>query len=361
MPPTFTSILFSVTEACHVGCSHCGFIGSTRDRDVDANELREWVANACAYGIPKIIFTGGEPFERFEVLRDAVATAAAWSVEIGVFTSSFWGSSFDAAATLLDKLSGLTHLYLSSDRFHQRRVPLAFVCNVIDAALKREIKDISICITYTHEEERLETQQQFASYGERLMFHFDRVIPTQFLSPIVLKNQSRGIGTAPSEYGCSCYLGTPIVNPNGDVFSCHAGKAAAHADMQTLPYYLGNLRGASFEALMRMSERRWDYQFLRTHGPKGVAQLFSIYPDLASAVGRQEFTNGCDMCFSVLRNREGRAALGHHVSKASVQDSINQRLVISLGEEPIEGEGPNSTKGEANATKRKECYPNGCA
>lgn len=87
--PRFTSILVSVTEGCHVGCAHCGFIGSTRDRETDPDELASWVASACEFGIPKMIFTGGEPFERFEVLRRGVVTAHEKGKFSTLFTSSF--------------------------------------------------------------------------------------------------------------------------------------------------------------------------------------------------------------------------------------------------------------------------------
>src|SRR5882762_2457450 len=132
MFPTFTSLLISVTEACHVGCSHCGFIGSTREREAEPEEMALWISQACSYGIPKMIFTGGEPFERLEVLAGGVRAGLAFGVEIGVFTSSYWGDSRERAKKTLSYVKGVTHLYLSSDTFHQRRVPYQYVFNVIE-------------------------------------------------------------------------------------------------------------------------------------------------------------------------------------------------------------------------------------
>lgn len=126
----FKSVLISVTEACHVGCAHCGFIGSVRDRESDPDELACWVTQACAYGAPVVIFTGGEPFERLECLSKGVAAARSHGIPSAVFTSSYWAKSTQIARETLSQLEGLKHLYLSSDVYHQRRVPYQNVYNV---------------------------------------------------------------------------------------------------------------------------------------------------------------------------------------------------------------------------------------
>ena len=87
---------------------------------------------------------------------------------------------------------------------------------------------------------------------------------------------------------------------------------------------------------MAGASSRWDYQFLRTHGPRGVAELFTVDEGLAAAIGRHEFTNGCDMCYAVMRTDEGRHALAEYVWRDDIRDKINVRLTLELGEEPID-------------------------
>jgi MoaA/NifB/PqqE/SkfB family radical SAM enzyme len=335
MPLRFKSILVSVTEACHVGCSHCGFIGSVRDRESEPEEMADWVSQACHYGVPKIIFTGGEPFERLDSLRRGVDAARASQKPVAVFTSSFWASSPEITRSILEQMPGLTHLYLSSDVYHQRRVPYQNVFNVIETALELKIPQITIYITYANEAERSEVRQHYTSYGDRLKISEDRVIPSPYLSSRVLQNQDALRTSHPDEYGCECEIGTPIINPNGDVFSCHIGKAAAHRDLRHLPYFLGNVRERSFADIMASAACRLDYQFLRTYGPRGVAALFAQEPGLSSAVGRDGFTTDCDMCFSTLKTREGRMALESYVSRPEVRDGIDMHLALVLGEDPL--------------------------
>lgn len=348
--PRFDSLLVSVTEACNVGCAHCGFIGSERDREAEADEMAIWVDQACAYGVPVIIFTGGEPFMRFESLEKGVATAASRGVGVACFTSSNWATSVEQARRTLDRLPGLTQIYLSSDVFHQRKVPYQNVYNVIEAALERQLRSITICITYTTDEDRAEVRAAYDQYSPHLKFHEDRVIPNPYFGVKLLRRQDPLRAPQPEQYSCACWIGTPMVNPDGDVFSCHIAKAAAHQDFREVPHYLGNLREHGFQEILARSSRRADYQFLRTHGPRGVAQLFERNPDLIRAVhtpGREGFTNGCDMCFSVLATAEGRATLAEHLADRAVRDAIDIRLALQLGEAPLpESEHPSPTLGD---------------
>ncbi|HXT69379.1 MAG TPA: radical SAM protein [Vicinamibacterales bacterium] len=335
MGPRFRSILVSVTEVCHVGCAHCGFIGAVRERESDPDELADWVDQTCAYGVGLIIFTGGESFERLECLVRGVAMAESHGTPAAVFTSSFWGTSLDAARSTLRQLPGLKHLYLSSDPYHQRNVPYQYVYNVIDAAIELGIPKITITITYSNDEEHAEVRSRYAQYGDRLRYGGGRVIPNPYFSKKVLLRQGPLRAPKASEYRCDCEIGTPIVNPNGDLFSCHTGKAAAHRDLRHLPYYLGNLREHSFADLMATAGARPDYQFLRTHGAHGVAALFEHEPGLIDAVGRDGFTTECDMCFSTLSTPAGRAALARHVARPEVRDAIDMRLALIGGEDPL--------------------------
>src|SRR5207302_8364723 len=143
---------------------------------------------------------------------------------------------------------------------------------------------ISLMITYANEADRCDVVSHYADYGDRVEIFADRVIPNPHFSPRVLLNQDPPASFTPENYKTRCFLATPMLNPNGDLFSCHIGKAAAHGDLRHLPYFLGNLREQPFEDIMRAARSRADYQYLRTHGPRGVAELVQTKPELAKAV-----------------------------------------------------------------------------
>lgn len=333
--PRFTSILVSVTEGCHVGCAHCGFIGSTRERETEAGDLREWVSQACAYGVPVIIFTGGEPFERYEVLREGVRAAAAHGVPSSLFTSSAWATSPAAALTALGDLPGLQHLYLSTDAYHQARVPYDNVYHVIAAADALEIPYVTLCITYANDEDRLDVRAHYERYGARVRFHESRVIPTPFIQRALRKSDPATV-VSEAHYEPSCWIDTPLINPNGDLCACHVGKIGSHGNMEDLPYWLGNLRRDSFADIMARAARNTAYQYLRAHGPQGIARLYQEYPHLSESVGRSGFTGPCDLCFSTLFTPEGRRCLREYAARPDVVMRTNARLALTFGEMPME-------------------------
>jgi MoaA/NifB/PqqE/SkfB family radical SAM enzyme len=334
MIPSFSSILVSVTEGCHVGCAHCGFIGSSRDRETDELELEDWVQQACEFGIPSIIFTGGEPFERYEVLRKGVLAAIERDVPSSVFTSSYWATSVHTAESMLSGLRGLRHLYLSTDAFHQRRVPYEYVHNVIAAADRLQIPEVTLCITYSTEVQRCEVRENYRTYGSRVRYYESRVIPTPFIGK-ALNGEDPGLAPVEENFKCSCWLKTPIINPNGDVCACHAGKVGAHGDIRKLPYWLGNLRESSFHTIMEAARYNAPYQYLRTHGPKGIARLYQHYPELQQKVGRDQFTGPCDLCFSTLSTLAGREALNDYCQQSETQNRIAVRLAVCHREAPV--------------------------
>jgi len=333
--PRYDAVLLSITERCHVGCAHCGFIGTKREREATLDELRQWTGQLCEYGIPRLILTGGEPFERLDAMEIAVRTAASRIPIVATFTSSFWGTSQAEARYVLRQLAGLNQLYLSTDAFHQQRVPFENVHNVIDAALAEGLPYITLCITYSNDLELADVKAHYARWGSTVTFHEDRVIPTPYLSRRVMERQASGVAVSSSHYGRTCYLQTPLINPNGDLYACHSGKAAAHRAFTDSPYFLGNLREKTFAEIVHLASRRWDYQYLRTQGPKGVAELVERSPAVLHEVGRTEFTTACDMCFSILKTHAGTEALRVQVHRPEVQDSVNIRLAIGLGEDPI--------------------------
>ena len=328
----FTSILVSVTEVCTVGCRHCGFTGAVRERQPEQREISAWVAQAAGYGIPEIIFTGGEPFQRFKLLKAGVHAAAAQqpTPRISVFTSSFWGKSREAVDTVLGQLPGLTRLYLSTDLYHQERVPAQYVINVIEGAIAHEIPEISLTITIAEDWEEEHIKALYRSYEGRVVFHVDRVIPTPFIDTA----KQAGLAPVPGNFAHSCYLQTPLINPNGDLSACHIGKAGSYVRLNDLVYYLGNLREKSFGQIMADARGDYEYQFLRVYGPQGVARMLADSAQLRKRFGERTFTNGCDLCYKVLRSKDGRDRLKELTADPFQRELIDAMRSVRFGEQP---------------------------
>jgi Radical SAM superfamily len=326
----YSKILVSVTEICTVGCRHCGFIGSIRERQPAAHEIAQWVTQAADFGIPTIIFTGGEPFQRFSLLKAGVKAAAEHPAkpEVACFTSSFWGKDRATVDKFLDQLPGLTHFYLSTDVYHQEKVPASYVRNVIDGSLAHGVSNISLCITIGKDEEADQIRSLYADYGDRLLVHVERVISSPHTGTVA----QTGHPPEPEHFAPHCYLHTPIINPNGDLGACHIAKVGAHHPAERDVYVLGNLKESSFSQIMDEAGRNYSYQFLRAFGPQGVARLVSENAALRSRFGSRKFSNGCELCSKVLLTRQGRQALREYTDDPFQQVLIDTVRERRLGE-----------------------------
>lgn len=325
------NILINVTERCHVGCRHCGYIGSKRDSEMTADEMEFWVGQVCDYGINKVIFTGGEAFERFEMLARGVRRARESGVPTAVFTSAFWAKSPESARETLRGVSSLYQLYISTDKYHQERVPLVHVYHAIDAAIEIGIPRITMTITYATQQDLDEVAGWYSRYGDRVEISSQRLIPRKGMRRAMTEHVPQ-FDLTPSNYGSNCFLGTPLINPNGEVFACHIGKVAAHGSIRNSPYALGNLREAPFKEIMSGSQRRSDYKFLVAHGPRGVAESMQANPAAVTKLPRCQFTSGCDMCVAVMLTPPAAEAFQRHAEAST--ESTEIRLALLAMREP---------------------------
>lgn len=328
----YSSILVSVTEICTVGCRHCGFTGAVRERQPERAEIDRWVTEACDFGIPRIIFTGGEPFQRFQLLKAGFAAVARHekAPPAGVFTSSFWGKDPATVDKILDQLDGLDQFYLSTDIFHQEQVPAQYVVNVIEGAIRHGVPNISLCITVAEDWEEKAIRDSYRRFEDRVMVHVDKVIT----SPHIDTATPPGNPPEPQHFKPRCYLQTPIINPNGDLCACHAGKVGAHMPLRDNVYFLGNLKEQSFADIMAAKEADYEYQFLRAYGPQGVARLVGDSDSLRERIGGRTYTNGCDLCTKVLLTPRGKTAL-----REAVADPFQRALIDTVRETRL-GEAP---------------------
>jgi hypothetical protein len=295
----FSAILFNIVEQCNLRCRHCGFFRSERSGEMAETCLVRWAAQAIEYGIPQVIFTGGEPFTRPGLLRAGVSAVRRAGGKSGVFTNASWAAGVAEAVRVLEPLEGLSELFVSTDLYHLESVPAERVRNAIEAALAAGIRNVVLCVSYTTERDRSAVHGLFADLQDRVRFHYMRVIPAQGEQLPVAGLFERSMDLTPSNYPDQCFLHTPLVNPSGTVSICHAGKVEAHGDIRSSPFYLGDLSAETLRAVFGRAESNRLYQYLRAGGPRIVA-LAALESPQAVELASQRFTSGCDMCYRLL-------------------------------------------------------------
>lgn len=128
--------LATVGYGCSNECGHCGNNSSPKRLAEALNEtdIEAWADVAGKSGAQDVEVSGGEPFVYPHLLRAADAAAVRNGLGLYIITNTFWASSIRKASKTLGSFSGLGALGISTDSFHQERIPVANVANALIAA-----------------------------------------------------------------------------------------------------------------------------------------------------------------------------------------------------------------------------------
>ncbi len=85
-------VVWNVTPACNLACSHCYAATSSKERVMDTESALAVIDDLAAFGVPVILFSGGEPF-----LRPDIRTLAAHAKAKGIRVT------FSTNGTLIDE------------------------------------------------------------------------------------------------------------------------------------------------------------------------------------------------------------------------------------------------------------------
>jgi len=143
-------LIIMMNKKCGYGCEHCLFDCSP-DSNIKPDEERlSEVLNNISNDVKKIHFSGGEPFENFELLKECVKISRRKNKKISCRTSCFWADDYETTLSFLKELKqeGLVHLIIDLDGISLRPDKVQNYKNVIDVAGEIRIK-ITFNITKT--------------------------------------------------------------------------------------------------------------------------------------------------------------------------------------------------------------------
>ncbi len=110
-----------LTDRCTNACAHCFSSCSPDARAVLPVSLaRKWIHQCAAVARGRLVFTGGEPFLFFAMLRNLVHEAASAGMSPAVWTNGYWITGPDEFRAALRYFAdvGLKELIVSDDSFH---------------------------------------------------------------------------------------------------------------------------------------------------------------------------------------------------------------------------------------------------
>jgi hypothetical protein len=331
-------ILISVSDTCPLGCCHCGLAREQEKADGEDERIRRRVRSAVLAGFDRIIFTGGEPFARLDLLRDCIQIAAAAGCRAGVFTNAYWAANPIRAYSVLSFLEGLTHLWVSVDGYHLEYIPLEYVAHAIAAARQRGLTQICLVASFGTDAERKNLVELIRRAGVEERIYCNPIIPTPKMGgKIQIDLQRIGDLDTQSHRG-NCRINTPLIFFDGSVTMCHIGKIFCIDRAHGEPYWLGNADTSELNAIMKVARENQLYQFLRVSGPLGMLDILRESPFWAR-FKEIRVSCACHLCITLLADREFREYLTYELAQPAHQALTAIRQILFRMDPLCEGPG----------------------
>ncbi len=296
-----TDVGLVMTEQCPVGCRHCLSPSTIQGPDMPALETHlAWIAQVS--GVDRcrsIILTGGEPFLYFRRLLQVVDGCRTQGLHATVFTSAYWATSDNVVAHKLQQLAhaGLTSITVSTDKYHQERVPLANVSRVLCAAKKCGISS-KVALTYLPRGRS--AAQVKRDLRRQLGQHALDGVHVE-VGGIVKAGRARGLAfpdtrsTEQPKLVCNA-LG-PVIQPDGTVVSCCRAPLPS-----TSPLIIGDLNAESFETIYQCFLDHPIIPFIQTWG---LIEMLEKLIDVGLATELEGYRDAreeeiCELCQAIL-------------------------------------------------------------
>lgn len=275
------------TYKCNCECEMCGLNCSpSRTEKMTLQEAKSYVDASFDNDIYSFGITGGEPLlykdEVFEILRYASNKGAR---RMTLTTNCFWAESMESAYAVMKKLkqSGLSHMTISYDEFHNQYIPIQRIKNVLKVS-----QEINLRVTIG----------SVVVKNDSLFFDLLREIQEEVLEHSITLYNLQLTGRAEKKYNRevayrkinmnSCPTGkTLTITPDGYVFPC----CSLFAINSCMKY--GNIKHEDLKDIIDriMQDKHLQYIF-----DMGIA---TYYPAIVEKFSDKIFHDECEVCMSV--------------------------------------------------------------
>ena len=260
MNPHLFRLGLITTYQCNAECSHCFFNSSPSRKEVMGLETGlKAIDEAKGLGAEWVSLTGGEPFLKFDLLKQLLGHSADLELKTEVVTNGYWARDPQTTKTILRELLGLglTVLNLSIDDFHQEYVPFEHVRNAYHSARELGLKIVIMTTTAKGSKITSKTipelleDEKIQVIGETPIYD-----PQALLIETPITPAGRGADVVEHEYTlftevkCGEVLHDIGVGPGGSVYPC-CGPLAAKKN-------LGNINESSLRIML---EKAWNDPF----------------------------------------------------------------------------------------------------
>lgn len=256
----------------------------------DFELFRKLLKGICEQTALEVVgISGGEPFTERNGLVQACNELSAHKKKIVIYTSGVWAKTLDTPGWIQDVLRTCCTVYLSTDSFHQGRVPpLHFQRAAI------EIANAGAWIVIQTLEAETTTQLLTQTFGTN-WHNWAEVVPIKPLRNGRGSNIFNVSQLLPGSAMGTCSLAeTPVIRYDGTVTSCCNEDVIMGHGPDRFRSKVGTI-GELNETLARFKHD----PVMKCVAQVGLGQLL-MHPRLNS-LSKRHFSNNCDLCWNVMK------------------------------------------------------------
>lgn len=326
-----------LTRKCPVACKHC--INDSlpkRHEQLTPQQIRKACEELAKSGeFDTVNFTGGEPFEVYELLCEATSIVSSCGLLPTIVSSASWVTDAQSARNVLIPLAnrGLHALIISRDEFHELRVPHP---NVANALLEAQALDLTTALNLT-------TGSGVKSRDE-LLAPIKQLMGQAAFSQVHINEQGlvragRAERLRPEKFGPSkdgpadplaCTVGGPVLLEDGEITACCGPRLRPNS-----PLRLGHCDVTDAAEMVRTARSDSLIQMIRYLGLQRMAELLGtevIGTDLKSIVRSARPSDICLVCIRLLAEPERVALLRSLAQEPTVKREMGVRAALLYGD-----------------------------
>jgi organic radical activating enzyme len=271
--PFLKNIGLLMTFRCQVACPHCIIeAGPHRTEHMRLDDTFDWIEQIAAYRdghIRVVSLTGGEPFIDLGALKAISEFAERQGLFVSAVTNAYWADTPERAVRILEELSALKMLQISSDVYHQKHIPFERVKNAVGASRACQVPfTLAVCTENDKDPDYLALMRQLEKITDpesiytAITFRAGRALK---------KGDGHHYELSPDPPITSCGAGSsPIIFPDGRVIACIGpiiDLTEAH------PLVLGNLNHNTLEEILDGAEVNPILHAIRLWGPRKLIAM----------------------------------------------------------------------------------------
>lgn len=279
-------------DTCNAECKICSLSCSPKSKNsLNIDRLKDFIMSCKNTSIVQVSFTGGEPFLRYEELKELIKFTVSQGFYCNVVTNAFWAYDENQATNIISELKaiGLSSINFSVDNFHIEYISKQAVFNAIKACKAYDLPVVVAMCKLKNERLGNLIDELDADYPS-LNILINSCLPAG-RSKQTIERERFALSPLANNLKCP-YGGIVTIHPTGKIYPCCGHEVFATC------LEIGDYEHLLYPDAIKKIRNNSILYILRNYGLGPFVQWF---PDIACR-GESEFASPCEICSNLFEN-----------------------------------------------------------